>query len=135
MKEKEKKLQEKYIQFQALQQQAEQISKYLEELDLKLFEFKKTKQALKDLEKTPSDTEILAPISPGIFVKAALKDNKELTTNIGANTAAKKTIPQILDLLNKQTTALAHTQAQLNFNLEDLNQKITLLVQEIQELS
>ena len=53
-----------------------------------------TEQALDDLKTTKTGTEILVPMASGIFIKAELKDNKELAINVGADTVVKKNIEE-----------------------------------------
>ena len=128
----EKKLQEKYMEFQMLQQQIEQLSKYMEELDGKLQEFTITKNNIGNMDKLLPNAESLASLAPGIFAHAELKENKKFVINVGANVLVEKTIPQITEMLDKQIKEISQAQVQLDQNLLEMNQKMNDLVQELQ---
>ena len=134
MKEKEngKKLQEKYMEFQILQQQIEQLSKYMEELDAKLEEFSLTKENIEGMEKVPQNAETLVSLAPGIFAQAEIKENKKFVINVGANVLVEKTIPQIAELLNKQIEEISQAQMQMDQNLLAMNQRMKDLIKELQ---
>jgi len=83
-------LQQKYMQFQMLQQQIEQSSQQVEILNQQLEEINISIEAVEELENVEKDNEVLASIAPGIFVKTALKENQKLLVNVGANTTAEK---------------------------------------------
>ena len=85
MTKDEKQMQEKYMEFQMLQQQIEQLSKYLEELNGKLQEFTLTKNNILNMDVVPPNTEALVSMAPGIFAQAELKENKKFVINVGAN--------------------------------------------------
>ncbi len=135
MSNKEKEIQEKYIQFQVLQQQAEQLTKYLEELEQKHLEFNQTVQQLKEFEKIPANTSTLIPLAAGIFVEGKLSENQELIVNVGANTLVKKTIPQIIKMITKQIDEVELAQMKLTQDIQKINLQINSLVKEIQKLS
>src|SRR3989344_727082 len=98
----EKNNEEKYMQLQMLQQQAEQITDYVEKLQMQQKELETSIEALTELQKTKVNTEILAPIANGVFLKAELKDNQNLVVNVGAEVTVEKTIPEVISLLQEQ---------------------------------
>lgn len=103
---KDKELQEKYLQFQYLQQQLEQISQHLELLNQQNGELDISIHAVQELEKTKLKNELLAPIADGIFLKGELKDNKKLVVNVGMNTTVERTVPEVVKLLENQKSQL-----------------------------
>ena len=131
--DQEKQIQQKYLEFQMLQQQAEQIHQYIQELDAKFSEYNQTKEALSELKKLKPGSEIFAPVAPGMFVKAELKDTNELFVNIGANAAAIKDLPQATELINRQISAVQQTQSQLDSKLAKLSQQIEEIVKQLQK--
>lgn len=98
----EKKAEDQYMQFQQLQQQLEQIADFVERLHQQQQEIETSIEALKELKKTKINSEILAPIANGIFLKAELKDNANLIVNVGAEVTVEKTIPEAIKLLEEQ---------------------------------
>lgn len=103
---KEKEIQEKYMQFQYLQQQLEQISQHLEMLNQQNADLDISINAVTELGKTKIDNELLAPIADGIFFKGELKDNKKLIINVGMNTTVERTVPEVVKLLENQKSQL-----------------------------
>jgi len=76
MKEKEEKLQKLYVEFQILNQQIQQLEKQSTMLNNQLMELTVTSQSLEDIKKTKEGTEILVPLSGGIYAKQSLKTVK-----------------------------------------------------------
>jgi len=128
----EKNLQEKYMEFQLVQQQIEQLNKYMEELDSKLQEFSLTKYNIENMDKIKPNTESFVSHAPGIFAEAELKENKKFVINVGANVMVEKTIPQISELLDKQIKEISQAQVQMDQNILELNKKATDLMKDLQ---
>ena len=80
----EEKNGDKYIPLQLLQQQLGQLTEYLEKLQLQQQELVTSLEALTELQKTKINTEILAPVANGIFLKAELKNHPTPTLTIPA---------------------------------------------------
>ncbi|MBW2981246.1 prefoldin subunit alpha [Candidatus Woesearchaeota archaeon] len=133
MKDK-KQLQEKYMQMQMIEQQMQQVQKQLKLLESQMQELNLTEQALDDIKTTKIGTEILVPMASGIFVKAELKDNKELAVNVGANTVVKKNIDEAKKLITDQLEEITNMQQELNINLEKLSLSAQSLEKELTKL-
>lgn len=127
------KIEEKYMQLQLLQQQAEQITEYVEKLQRQHQELDTSIEALTELQKTKVDTEILAPVANGIFLKAELKDNQKLIVNIGADAAVEKTIPEVLKLLEEQKGKIMENITEAEGVLQELHEHGRRLHQETSE--
>ena len=123
---------QKYMQFKAMQEQIEQTSQQLEVLNEQLSELELSKDALEELKKTPKDNEILASIAPGIFIKANLKDNKNLIVNVGADVTMEKTIPQVIKMINQQKNSMEKNLAQSDMLLQVLTQQALELYREFE---
>ena len=95
-------MQQKYLQFQTLQQQIEQISEHVEMLNQQNMEIDVSIMAIKEVGKTEIGKEILAPIANGIFLKSELKDNQRLVVNVGSEVTVEKTIQETAELLERQ---------------------------------
>jgi prefoldin alpha subunit len=93
---------EKMVQMQMLSQQIQQAQKYLEKFEEQLGEITSVIESLEELSKVKTDSEVLAPIANGIFVKTKLQDNKELLINVGANTVVAKSIEDAKEMLESQ---------------------------------
>ncbi len=102
VKTKEELMQRKYLEYKMIEQQVKQMQEQLEKFETQSVELHNVKQYLGDLHTTPKGTEILVPLTNGIFVKTSLVDAETLLVNVGSNVAVKKT--------NNDTKAMVHEQ-------------------------
>jgi prefoldin alpha subunit len=121
---------EKYRELQQLQQQIEQIAEYVERLQGQQQELDNSIEALTELQKTTVNTEILATLANGIFLKAALKDNQKLVVNVGAGVTVEKNIPDILRLLEEQKEKIAENISEAETILQQMHEQGKRLYQE-----
>lgn len=121
---------EKYMQLQMLQQQVQQITEYVEKLQLQQRELDASINALSELQKTKVDTEILAPIANGIFLTAELKDNQKLVVNVGAEVTVEKNIPEVCKLLEEQKEKIMENISEAENILQELQKRGKRLYQE-----
>ena len=133
-KEKQQKMQQKYMEMQMLSQQIQQVQKQLELLANQVQELNTTNEALDDIGKTKPGTEIRVPLASGIFIKAQLTDNKDVTVNVGSGTAVKKSIPEAKELIDKQLKEISGFKKELEGNLTQLAAKAQLIEKELSEL-
>jgi len=135
MTEKEEKLQKLYLEFQILDQQIKQIEKQNTALNNQLMELAATNQSLEDMKKLKEKTEILVPLSSGIYAKAELKDNKNFIVNVGANTALVKDIDSTKKLMESQIEEMKNLQVNLINQLQGQTTKAAMLEQEINKIA
>lgn len=119
----DKNSEDKYMQLQLLQQHTQQIAEYLEKLLLQQKELGASIEALSELQKTGLNTEILAPVANGIFLKAELKDNQRLVVNVGAEVTAEKTIPEVITLLEEQQGKITENIAEAETVFQQLQEQ------------
>jgi len=132
---KEQNWQQKYQEFQQLQEQIEQISHHVGLLNQQNIDIDISKEALQDIEKTKIGNEILAPIANGIFVKSTLQDNQKLVVNVGANVNIEKTIPEVIELLEKQKVEITKKIVEAEVFLQDLQQQAMKIYQEVEAVA
>lgn len=135
MTDEQKEAQQKHIEMHLLDQQIKQVQKQLQLLEQQILELNATKDALDDFAAIKPGTEILVPISSGIFVKGQIKDNKELTVNVGANVAVNKSIPETKKLLEEQLEEIKKFQQELILNLQKLGLKAQEIEKELTQIS
>ncbi|MFH1682782.1 MAG: prefoldin subunit alpha [Candidatus Woesearchaeota archaeon] len=129
----EKDLQQNYLQFQLLQQQIEQISQQLEIITQRLADVEISQDALKQLEEVKEGQEIMANIAPGIFIKAAAKENKNLLVNVGADTMVEKPVQEVIELLEKQKKEMEKTAASSDLMLQTLTQEALKIYEQLEK--
>lgn len=134
MKEEEN-LQKLYLEFQMLDQHIKQLEKQSAVLNNQLMELMATNQSLDDMKKTDQKTEILVPLSSGIYAKAELKDNKSFIVNVGANTALVKDISSTKKMIEDQIDEIKKLQEALVNQLQTQTVKASSLEQEINKIA
>ena len=95
-------LQEKYMEYQVLEQQVKQVEEQNQTLQKQIEDLNGIKEAIESMEKTKVGSELFVPISAGIFVKAEIKENTELLVNVGDNVVVPKSIKDAIKLVEKQ---------------------------------
>lgn len=129
----EKNNEENYMQLQLLQQQADQITNYVEKLQMQLKELDNSVEALTELQKTKVNTEILASVANGVFLKAELKDNQKLIVNVGSEVTVEKTIFEVIKLLEEQKGKITENLMEAESVLRELQEHGRRLYQETGE--
>jgi prefoldin alpha subunit len=135
MTKKEEDVQKLYMEFQMLNHQIKQMEKQNEALNSNLMELMVTNQSLDDLNKVKEKSEILVPISSGIYAKTELKDSKNFIVNIGANTALVKDLISTKKIVETQIQELKKLQDNLSSQMEEQMAKAASLEQEIKSIA
>ena len=131
---KTQELQQKYAQLQMYSQQAKQLQQQIEAVHNQVIEVQTILFALDDIAKTEPDTEVLVPLSSGIFVKAEIKDNKKLRVNVGGNTVVEKSVQETKALLDRQLIELNKAGEDLNARNARISGEAEKLQFELQQL-
>ncbi len=130
----EEQMREKYMQFQVLQQQMEQVSQHLEMFNQQLVELDISINAVQELEHAETDNELLAPIADGIFFKAKLIDNKKLIVNVGSNVTVERTIPEVVVLLKEQKEETSKRMQEADEVMQHISKEAMKIYQEVEDL-
>lgn len=126
---KSEDLQDKYIEFQLINQQIAQLQQQILSLSTQLIELKSLKDNLENFKKLKKGTESLVPLGANIFTKMELKENEEVIVNVGSNVLVKKSVPESQKIIDKQLKELESLIEQFQDNLE----KIASRAQELQK--
>jgi len=127
-------LRKKYMEFQMLQQQMEEISNHAEMLNQQNLELDISINAIKELGKTKLETDLLTPIANGIFIKSSLKDNQKMVVNVGSNTTVEKTVLEVVELLEEQKKDLSERIIEVNNLLGQMNEQAMKIYQEVENV-
>jgi prefoldin alpha subunit len=128
--EDEKKMQEKALKIQLLEQQMIAVQKQLQQLEEQLDELDTTKQSLDDIKKSKKGTEMLSMVSPGIFFRTSLVNNEEVIINVGGNVTVRKKIDGARKMIEEQAEEIKNIQAQLMLDMQNLNEAILRMEKE-----
>nr|MBT4247406.1 prefoldin subunit alpha [Candidatus Woesearchaeota archaeon] len=110
----------------------EQMTHHVQMLGQQSEELEISKNALVELTKTETGTEILAPLSNGIFIKSNLVDNKKVIVNVGSNTTVERTIPEAVALLEKEHIKIRTRVVEAEAMLQDLHQQTMAIHKEVE---
>ncbi len=105
---------------QILNTEAQFIGEQIERVDASLMEMEYVKNCLDELASTSNNSQILAPVSNGIFLKAKLEKTDMLLVNVGKEIVVEKTIPDTKSLLDSRIKEMS----EMRENMLDQMQKI-----------
>jgi len=131
-KKNEDQLRERFVQFQMLQKQMEQINEQVELIQRQREEVMESIYALGGLGQVKENTEIFAPIATGVFVKASFKDTKNLLINVGADTAVERSVTDVIGLLEQQEKGLQEKMRQAGEILEQLQERAMQIYNQVE---
>ena len=129
----EDEIKEKYLEFQTVQEQLQQLTEHVQQMNQQAAELEISINAIKELEKTPLQNEFLAPIANGIFVKGELKENSKLIINVGSNVTVERTPSEVIELLHKQRIEVLEQTAQAEAVVEQLSEYAMKLYKEVEK--
>lgn len=129
----EKDIQEKFQQFQVLQQHIEQISEQVKLMNQHNLELDASLEAVKELDKMSLGNEVLTPLANGIFLRTNLQDNTNLLVNVGADTVVEKKTGEVAELLSKQKEEMMLRIVEAESLLQQLSAQAAQLYQEVEE--
>ncbi len=130
-------LQKKYMEFQILQQQVQQMQQQLALVENQVTQLSSLRDALESLQSTPAKRDMLVPLGAGVFVKASLVDSKEVVMNVCAKVSVVKSVVEaqvvvvkqvsemqlFMDELQKGMQQFAVRQGELQMELQDAAQQ------------
>ena len=130
----DEKLQEKYMEFKLLQHQIEKVREQIQAFETQVEELGNVGESLGQLENIQQGTEILVPVSGGIFITAEIKDTKNVTVNVGAGTVVQKSFQEAKQLMDSQAQEVIRYREDLMGQLTKLISHARKLQTELREL-
>ena len=115
--------QERIFKLSMFEQQIHQLQQQMYAIERAIAEISHLKLGLNDLVGA-KDSEILAPIGRGIFVKAKLV-SENLRVDIGQKTFVQKSVDETKEIISKQIEKLEEVKKELDKNLEKMNEEMT----------
>lgn len=110
--------QEQIIQFQLLEQEANQLNQQLQLIEQNISEIQELKSSLNEIEKKETN-EILVNIGKKIYIPVEIKD-KKLIVEVGNKKFVKKAIPETKELIEEQINRLGSARMQIAEKLDML---------------
>jgi len=90
------------IEVELLKQQLKDLEVYLQSLDDRLQDLRLMVNALEEFSKVKTPANALIPLVSGVFVDGEIKNLEKVKVNVGAGVVVEKSLPEAIDLLNKQ---------------------------------
>jgi prefoldin alpha subunit len=131
----EESLQKMYVEFQMINQQIKQLENQSTALNNQLLELMSTNQSLDEIDKVKENSEILVPLSTGIYARAQLKNSNSFIVNIGANVAMDKDLNATKEVIQEQVMEIRKLQESLMNELQTHTQKSSSLELEMNKLA
>ena len=131
----EEKLQKLYVEFQMLSQHIKQLEEKTTALNNQLMDLAVTNQSLEEIKKLKQGTEILVPLSSGIYTKAEIKDSKNVIVNVGSNVTTVKDIDSTKKLIEAQIEDVKNLHERLVNELQNNTSKAVILEEQINNIA
>ncbi len=120
---------QKLLELQVLDEHIKEVQQQFVLVSQKTKELNDIVEALSDLNSLKTDSEMLAQIGQGVFVKAKLGDTKDVVMNIGADTAIECSAEEAKKIIQEQATKLQGYLLKIKEKLE----QATMYAQNIQQ--
>ncbi len=130
----EQELQQKYVELQLLDRQIKELQQQIQIIDEQSLDFRVGVQGLSDIEKTQEGSEILVPVSNGIFAWATLTNSSEFLVSVGSNVMVVKSMVETRKLLDEKIATLSQYRDEIVLNLQQLDEQIRRLEAEVRKL-
>ena len=95
-------------------------------------EIEETLLGLNELGKAELGSEVLFPMSNGIFIKGELKNKEKLLVNVGADVVVEKSGEQVIDMLKKQQNIIVQKISEAEVILQQFQQQAMAIYEEVQ---
>ncbi len=135
MKNKEQKLQEKYLELQLIDQQIKQLQQQLTYIEEQVVELRNISEAIEELKNIKENSKIFFTLSPGILIEGKITKKDEFVVNIGGGCVVKKTAVETKELIDNQVLQLENLIAKLQQDIVLMSSRGRQLQDEIAELA
>jgi len=122
------------MELQMIDQQIRQNQQQAQLIEEKIIELHSTIESLDDVKNAKKGSDILIPVSSGIFAKAQLTEDRSLIINVGADIAVEKDVDGTKSLLEEQVNNMREIQNQIVSQTEQLGLKAYTIEKKLQTL-
>ncbi len=126
---------EKYLEFQLLMQQFQQLQQNQTALEKHIKDLFNLKANLETVSNLNSNSESLIPLGSGIFLKGELKDTETVVINVGVGICVEKTVEEAKETVSNQLNEVTVVLEQINEDLEETKHKLMDLQNELQSMN
>jgi prefoldin alpha subunit len=133
--EADKQLNEKSIEFEMLRQQLAGVDGELQQLHNRLGAFDRAKQTLEGLKTAKEGDDLLIPLGEGLFVKADLKNIKEVLVGVGSNVVLGKELSKGVEYVQARIDEADNLISRLNSNAQLIMDRMRVLEKDLMDLT
>jgi len=124
----------KVMEYQILSEKIKQLQTQFEAVEQQLEEITSIIQSFDEFAQLKDKTEILVPINNGIFAKAHLIKEDHLLVNVGANVIVDKPIPDAKKLIQNQQEELTGLRTKIISTLEIMTSRASQIENELKNV-
>ena len=128
----EEEIQQKYFEMQMLNHQATQIKKQMQTIDQQMQELSVAMESIDAIQES-TETEILVPISSGVFLKASIQDKEKLLVSVGSNITVPKSFEDTKSILENNILEIGKYKDQMKELMDRIAEKQELIQKEMIE--
>ena len=129
----EKRTQEKYVEYQVLQQTIAQLYQKKGVVQKQIVEFTDLRDNLSNLQKSKIGSQMYSAVGAGVFVKAELKENDNVLVNVGSDVVIERSVDDSKKLVDNQIKELNGILKELDKNIEGSIERGNILNKELSE--
>lgn len=130
---KEHSAQEKYIEFQILSEQLNQLNQQFVNIEQHIFELKSLLDSIKKISEIKENQEALIPVGAGVYLKGTIKSKEDAIITVGANVAVKKSMEDVQILVKKQIEEMEKIMIETENQVEAINSHLIDLKNELEK--
>lgn len=130
----EEDVEQKYLELNLLDSQMKQAQNQIQAIEEQMIQTTISVQAINEIEKLNKDSEVLIPITPGVFAKGRIVNTKELIVSIGADTCVTKTPADTKKMLQEKIDELKSYNQRLLLHIQQLNEAAVKVESQLKEL-
>lgn len=130
----QKDVQQLFYVFQVLEEQQKGLIEQLQMLEGQIRGVSLSKVTLEGFKDVKSNQEVLIPVGANAYTKAILTDPDKVTVSISSDMLIEKNLEDGLASITKLLTNYTSIKERLNSQLNDVNQKLTQIRPQIENL-
>lgn len=124
----------KVVEYNIYKAQLEQLVNELSVLNQTSSNLLLAKNTLENIQNLEGEPEILVPIGGNTFLKAHVKDTKNVLAGIGADIIVKKEVPDAISTIEKQLEELRGAKQKIEAQLKEFSERMGKLEPELEKM-
>ena len=117
----EEEIQQEYFKLQLMSMQMQELEKQMTALEDQAGQLQKLKDSVGEVKSFKEGSNILAPISPGLYVESELKNPDQLLMNIGSEVFVPKEIKEAQDVIDSRLKRVEEDIHNLTVDFQNLS--------------